>query len=712
MMATETAAADTRSTGIADWRNANTEWLALALEQLRLRLGRRARWLERLPRGQRWAADWLLSRQDATQEAEFYARDEASLALERGISALDTELQRIEEGMRATSRPPALRGLAEIADLSPFEEDILLLVAAPSLDGAFGRMYAELQDDDRRAYPSLQLALSVFIADVPGRILAADCLTAAQALRRLRFVCADEESGGTLLTCPLRVDDRIADYARGLNSLDHRLKPFLAGLPATTSTNRTQQAAERAAATIAGEPNRWTTVNLLGLAEAGASDVATAACDALGLALHTLDVKRLAEYSPADRVLLIDLLGREALLGGLALLIDTAGIDRNSPESSAVDEVIARAAATIFVVSAERWRGAHELRLEPVDRPTRSEQQDLWRAALGPVAQQLEQEISAIVQQFDLGPRAIGEAVAQARQHGGGVCTGQDLWRACREQSGAALDELARRITPCHNWNNIVVADNVLAQLHELASQVEGRSRVYESWGFGARLSQGRGISALFAGPSGTGKTMAAEIIAAQLELDLHRIDLSGVVSKYIGETEKNLRRVFDAAERSGAILFFDEADSLYSARTETHSSNDRHANGEVNYLLQRMEDYTGLAILATNRRSALDTAFLRRLRFVIEFPFPSVEQRRRIWEGIFPPQAELDGVDCSFLSQLELAGGNIRSVAINAAFLAAAERSPIGMPQVMRAAAREYAKLSRPVSAQEFGEYYAVVRA
>jgi SpoVK/Ycf46/Vps4 family AAA+-type ATPase len=199
---------------------------------------------------------------------------------------------------------------------------------------------------------------------------------------------------------------------------------------------------------------------------------------------------------------------------------------------------------------------------------------------------------------------------------------------------------------------------------------------------------------------------MAAEILAAHLELDLYRIDLAGVVSKYIGETEKNLRRVFAAAERSGAILFFDEADALFGTRTEVRDSHDRYANVEINYLLQRMEDYTGLAILATNRRAALDGAFLRRLRFAIDFPFPGPDDRRQIWERVFPPQAALDGIEYALLSRLELTGGSIRSIAINAAFLAAAEQAPIRMPHLGRAAMREYTKLSKPISAAEFGAY------
>jgi SpoVK/Ycf46/Vps4 family AAA+-type ATPase len=273
------------------------------------------------------------------------------------------------------------------------------------------------------------------------------------------------------------------------------------------------------------------------------------------------------------------------------------------------------------------------------------------------------------------------------------------------------LDELARRIVPCHDWSDIVLPDDVSHQLQEIATQVGQRAHVYEAWGFGAKLNRGRGVAALFSGPSGTGKTMAAEILANHLHLDLFRIDLAAVVSKYIGETEKNLRRVFDAAERSGAVLFFDEADALFARRSEVKDSHDRYANMEVNYLLQRMEDYRGLAILATNMKSLIDQAFLRRLRFIVDFPFPDAHQRSGIWQTVFPQRAPVDGLDFAALARLEIPGGNIRNIVLNAAFQAAGEGVPIGMDHVMRAARREYAKIDKLMLESEFGPYYAKVR-
>jgi SpoVK/Ycf46/Vps4 family AAA+-type ATPase len=268
------------------------------------------------------------------------------------------------------------------------------------------------------------------------------------------------------------------------------------------------------------------------------------------------------------------------------------------------------------------------------------------------------------------------------------------------------VEDLAQRIEPAHEWGDLVLPEEAMRQLREIADQVAGRPTVYGAWGFGRKLSRGRGITALFAGPSGTGKTLAAEVLAKHLGLDLYRIDLAGVVNKYIGETEKNLRRVFQAAQESGAILFFDEADALFGKRTDVKDSHDRYANIEVNYLLQLMEDYRGLAILATNRKSSLDVAFLRRLRFLVDFPFPDAASRRRIWEKAFPAEAPVAGLDYEVLSRMEIPGGNIRNIALNAAFLAAGEGSPIGTVHVMQAARREYAKMEKMVTEAEFGAH------
>ncbi|MCY7358504.1 MAG: ATP-binding protein, partial [Rudanella sp.] len=257
-------------------------------------------------------------------------------------------------------------------------------------------------------------------------------------------------------------------------------------------------------------------------------------------------------------------------------------------------------------------------------------------------------------------------------------------------------------IEPIATWNDIVLPDEQEQTLREVVMQVKHRNRVYSDWGFGATGSRGLGISVLFAGESGTGKTMAAEVLANALNLDLYRIDLSQVVNKYIGETEKNLRRIFDAAESGGAILLFDEADALFGKRSDVKDSHDRYSNIEVSYLLQRMEAYRGLAILTTNMRAALDKAFTRRLRFVVSFPYPDAAQRAEIWRRVFPADMPKETLNYDKLARLSIPGGNIRNIALNAAFIAANNGQVVRMAHIAQAARSEYTKLERTLSNAE----------
>jgi hypothetical protein len=698
------------------WRRDNALWLRIALRLLRARLHRHAR--SRACDAGR-AADWLIAAGDAEFDERAAVVEPAAIETSDTLAPLEAELAQHEAHMRERgARAPALHGLAALANLDPLESALLLMAAAPALDGAFELAYAGVHGDARLPCATLHLALALYVGEVDARLIAADCLMPERPLRALRLVELDDRDG-PLLTRRLCVDERVSDYLRGANRLDARLATLLAPLPATPASAAARAAGERTAHAVLADADRWATINLVGQLERGAADAAAAACAALDLHALSLDIARFASLSAPERAATIGLLSREAVLGRVAVVVDGACAAAHAERSAAIDELVATLAGTLVIVSEERWPATGDVITMRIPAPTRDEQRSLWRSALNGHGEAMQDTVERIVQQFDFGGTTIAQVAAQtAARHdsqadaGGASLTGDALWEACREHCGAALDEYARRLQPCYGWDDIVVGDAVRAQLRELASQVEERGRVYENWGFGAQLARGRGITALFAGQSGTGKTMAAEILAGHLRLDLYRIDLAGVVSKYIGETEKNLRRVFDAAERTGAILFFDEADALFGSRTDVRDSHDRYANLEINYLLQRMEDYAGLAILATNRRSALDPAFLRRLRFVIEFPFPNADERRHIWQRVFPPQAPIDGIELAFLSRLDLSGGNIRSIALNAAFLAAAGQHPIDMPSIMRAAAREYAKLSKPVGSAEFGACLDAARA
>jgi hypothetical protein len=432
-----------------------------------------------------------------------------------------------------------------------------------------------------------------------------------------------------------------------------------------------------------------------------------------------LDPLRLPPPGP-DRTEIVRILEREAALLPAAYYVDCSEVEMdNRADVAAANELVDGLGAFTLVASREPWRCERRPVTVHVPAVTAAAQLGLWRAALGRGAVEgiATTLLERITQHFDLGPAAVEEAVATAR----GMArmrdlddtrvAADDLWSACRAQAAQPMEGLAQRLDPCFDWDDLVLPADAAGQLRELAAQVVHRAHVYERWGFGTKLGRGRGISALFAGPSGTGKTMAAEVLARHVELDLYRIDLSNVVSKYIGETERRLRRVFDVAEQAGAILFFDEADALFGKRTEVKDSHDRFANIEINYLLQRMEDYRGLAILATNKKDLLDDAFLRRLRFLVDFPFPDAEQRRAIWEGIFPPETDTEALDFGFLARLEIAGGNIKTIALNAAFLAAAEDTPVRMPHILRAARREYLKINKLIQESEFGSYYPAVR-
>jgi SpoVK/Ycf46/Vps4 family AAA+-type ATPase len=304
--------------------------------------------------------------------------------------------------------------------------------------------------------------------------------------------------------------------------------------------------------------------------------------------------------------------------------------------------------------------------------------------------------------QYKLNLREIGQAMALARgQSSEGLA--DRAWKFARQATLPRLNMLAQRIEARATWDDLVLGDEALQSLRQIAAQVRQRYRVYEDWGYARKMNRGLGISALFSGESGTGKTMAAEVIANELDLALYRIDLSAVVSKYIGETEKNLRRLFDAAETGGAILFFDEADALFGKRSEVKDSHDRYANIEINYLLQRMESFSGLAILATNMRSALDTAFLRRLRFVVDFKYPGAAERKRLWQQVILQDVPKDGLDFDRLARFNLSGGNVASVALNAAFAAAQRDTPLTMPLLLSSLRTELRKLDKPANESEF---------
>lgn len=706
----------------ANWVRLNQTYLDSELRRLRFLLQRRVLWLRRHWRHDSLQnyrgfvisedqADQLLAGEDREAESLYYREDKEAISITQSIREAEKELAKHSEALTEAGRPPALDLLALLFGLTPFEREVLLLCMAPDLNPAFERLYAYIQDDVNRKYATPHLALSLLAGE--EWLHARNAFLPEAPLFRYQLVV--KEPGLVTGDCPLRIDERIADYLRGVNRIDERVMDLLWPMPAALLVQGHRELLDGLERTVKSSEDERPVpgLNLIGPPGVGKRDLARALCDRLGLRLYELNVSLIPQQA-SERRGITRLIEREGLLLGFALYVDGEKIEDIQEQNvkNALTETIERLGTFIIIGSRERFQTKRSLVPVRVPKPSASDQLALWKEVLADSGG-ADGSIEDIIQQFDFGPRSIAQALETAkgllRVQGSGENGNLDdevLWHACREQAGWHMDVMARRITPCYTWDDIVLPEDVLRQLKEIAAQVSHRAQVYEQWGFGAKLSRGRGISALFSGPSGTGKTMAAEIMANHLNLDLYRIDLAGVVSKYIGETEKNLRKVFDAAEQSGAILFFDEADALFGERTEVRDSHDRYANIEVNYLLQRMEDYRGLAILATNRKSALDRAFLRRLRFQVDFPFPDAESRRRIWQKVFPSEAEVNELDYDILTRLEISGGNIRNIALNAAFLAAADGGAVGMAHVMHAARREYAKIEKMLT-EAFGPYY-----
>lgn len=622
----------------------------------------------------------------------------------------DGELRAAEH--RAASATEAMSGGAAIDrivaafGLSSFERDVLLLCAGVELDSAFATRCAEAQGDPHRPFPTFGLALAIlpnphWSAIVPGA-----------PLRWWRLIELTTADG--LTTAALRIDERVLHHLAGVTHVDERLQGLVTPIHDHDEMTPAQdELAQRVAAiwsgTKAGVDNP--VIQLWGEDRANATAVAAHACHLLGIQLHRLDA---ADINPgvADRETLVRLWEREAILSSSALVVDVAEIEAPDMATNvrAATSVIDHLRGMVAVTAREPLSGGIRptVRLH-VARHSVDERRAVWTTTLGKAALTMNGRIDAVAAQFDLGIRGIRAAGAETlgRVAPAGNDAPEDdlaeaLWQSCRSQARTRLDGLAERIETSSSWHDLVLPDPQGHALLEIAVQVRHRMKVYETWGFARKSRRGLGIGALFAGPSGTGKTMAAEVLANELRLDLYRIDLSQVVSKYIGETEKNLRRVFDAAEEGGSILVFDEADALFGKRSEVKDSHDRYANIEVSYLLQRMEAYRGLAILTTNMKSSIDGAFLRRLRFVVQFPFPDQGQRVEIWRRIFPDETPVEGLDFDGLARLNVAGGNIRNIALNAAFLAAQAETPVRMAYLLRAARSEYVKLEKPLTDAE----------
>jgi hypothetical protein len=650
------------------------------------------------------------ARQMSAALAELRLRLERYIEHQSNASA-GSDTAAIEPQPPGDQLPSAITILKDRLGLSDFERNILLLCAAMELDTRIASLCARAQDDPGKHYPTFALALALF------EEASWDALSPERPLRYWRLLEIVQAGAQPLTSSALRADERIVDYLQGLNRLDDRVASFIAPLeidPAFAELALSQQAIVE---DVLRHWQRKTSASALPVLELLGTDpiskqlVAQDAAAKLNRILCRLPVEVLPSATQ-DLETLSRLWQRESRLLPLALYLDAEEGDATaSGRSGTLSRFLARTDGFCFLAAREALpQPGRDYVAVDVRKPAAAEQQFAWTEELGTSAPDAPARLAG---QYDLTLPKLRRLAQLARleSESSPETLPEKVWDICRRSERPRLDALAQRLELKMTWNDLVLPRAEMKLLREIAAQVGQRNTVYDTWGFSRKLNRGFGISVLFAGDSGCGKTMAAEVIANELRLDLYRIDLSAVVNKYIGETEKNLRRLFDAAEEGGSILFFDEADALFGKRSEVKDSHDRYANIEINYLLQRLESYRGLAILATNMKSALDTAFLRRLRFVVNFPFPTVADRRRLWEKVFLqddtarllPVPPLDALDYDRLARFNLAGGNILNVALNACFLAADQRSKVTMPLILEAARAEFMKLGRPVSETEF---------
>lgn len=663
--------------------------------------------------------------------------------------------------------PAAIETLCTMFGLSPFEQEVLLLCAGVELDSSFAFLCAEAQGDSSRKYPTFGLALAALTEPHWSALTPAAPLRRWNLIE-IRSSSSNSLISGPLqiderilhyLTGVHYLDERLTGFVEPLLvQREHKLVNSHKAI--ATRIIRTWA--------LMADTGPLPVIQLCGNEIAVKKEIAALVCASLRMNLNSIAANFIPTNPIELDSLIRLLERESALGGSVLLLdcenVDSA----DQPREKAIDKLVSCISSPLVICSRERRTARNHAAVSfDIRKPTSGEQKDIWRHVLGTEKAGLDDRLGELVSQFNFNTQTIQNACTEAIsrvsedesniiQHENSltqeksiisrdksdvqpaessvpqvesrILQGKNrtlqaeniiskentsfhekvshalLWDACRKQARFGLEDLALHMEPAADWEDLVLPAAQKKTLREIEVHVRQRDIVYENWGFADRSSRGLGITALFTGSSGTGKTMAAEVLAKELKLDLYRIDLSQIVSKYIGETEKNLRRIFDAAEEGGAILLFDEADALFGKRSEVRDSHDRYANIEVSYLLQRMEAYRGLAILTTNMKNALDPAFLRRIRFVVQFPFPGSEQRFEIWKRVFPEKTPTYGLDLNKLARLNVTGGNISNIALSASFLAVEAGVPVGMPHILQAARAESAKLERPLTEAEIG--------
>ncbi len=609
--------------------------------------------------------------------------------------------------------------LTEIFHLKPFEVDTILICLASELDLRYEKLYSYMQNDVTRKRPTVDLVIKLLCSSMEERFRAREYFSSTSPLIKNRLIYLTGEGELPLLSKSIKIDERIISFLMGTDGIDRRIENFSSIIEPKRSVNDVILEDDHRLIDLI-EPLSSSKNPLIfflhGGYGTGKKMLAETICRERGKPLLLVNAKALMKDESFET---LDVILREALLQNSYIYIE--GIDALWKEKDGIDvtnliKELDGFPNWIFLSGEKQWEPPgilenHRFMGIPFQLPSFTLRKRLWESFLDGNSEGI--DICALATKFKLSGGQIRGAIFTASNaasaRGGSRISMEDIYYGCKSKSNRNLSAFARKIVPRYIWEDIVLPKDKKEQLKEIVGHIKNRETVYTDWGFDKKLSLGKGLNVLFTGPSGTGKTMAAEIIANESGLDIYKIDLSNVVSKYIGETEKNLSNIFREAENSNSILFFDEADALFGKRSEVKDAHDRYANIEVGYLLQKMEEYEGIVILATNLSGNIDDAFLRRMNFVVEFPFPDEKQRIQIWTGLLqkdPPLTE--DMDYKFFSEkLKLAGGNIKNIAITAAFYAAEDSCKIGMHHIMHAAKREYQKIGKPFLKTDFEPYY-----
>lgn len=626
--------------------------------------------------------------------------------------------------------------ISRLLNLSTFEERCIIACLAPEMNQKYGKIYGYLQDDTTVKSPSIDLLLKIFILKEDERIIARKVFDIQAPMVRFLMELQNDltDSRVPLIARHLKLDDWVVNYLVDVHVLDSRLAHVAEMVTSegqwkdSTLTVLKDRIVQFINYYRNSKGNKLGQIfYFYGPYGVGKKDHVLAVCDSLDLPLIIADVEKLLT-SEGYFDELLRLLGRQVMIGNAVLCLENfnnlmAEERSQQQKTNRLLYMLQTCAPITFILGRSQWNPSNSDNKSTFigvefPYPTESERRTYWGESSRKYKVAETVNLDNFSENFQFTPAQIetalklGENISVWNGAADGLIGAEELNNSCYAQSSRKLSTLATKIKAMYTMEMLVLPEDQTSQMQEIFNQVKYRSVVYEKWGFEKRLALGKGLNILFSGPPGSGKTMAAEVIANEIGLEIYKIDVSQVVSKYIGDTEKNLSEIFLEAETSNAILFFDEADALFGKRSEVKDAHDRYANIEIGYLLQRIEEYKGIVILATNLNQNIDEAFLRRLHFNVAFPFPDKEQRMRIWHGIFPPEAPLvNDMDFDFLAEkFILAGGNIKNIALNAAFYAAHASCPIGIKQIMLAAKREYKKLGKTFLMSDFTPYYQLI--